>query len=500
MHSTTSLQETDVTENVPVANQNSSPPKPLTIFAFLWACQALVHQEFYSGWLHQNDFRGWAVTILAVGTLLRPSSIVLFAGMLLSSILYNVAKWPFVVNHILLESIINTTILGAIVHSSLFCRRKQHTFNSLRDEIFERFSPVIWIMLVVMYAFAFLAKLNSDFINPEVSCVVAMYGDLLRRFPFLPNDLQTHQAVILMTLLVEALIPLLLVFRRTRWMAILIGIPFHVMLGLVGHRTFSALAFALYALLCMNGIAPFVAQCRQVLANRIARSTRRRVYWLTAVATVAGVCVLIAADLSGNFRAKVAGVGIYQFPWLIWMGWSLLIGSLCVTGIAWPRLRINANPAVPSPCRPGWLWCFIPLVILIGLSQYIGLKTETCFTMYSNLRTEADWNNHLFMPTIKLGPWQQDLVTINATDHPKLQQYLEHDDLITFFELRRIVSSTSIHQPFFLAYERNGKRQFLGAAKHRITQTESWGKHPELLGMLLYFRPVPTDECVPCRH
>jgi hypothetical protein len=82
------------------SSTTSSAPSPLTIFAFIWACQALVHQDFYSAWMKESDPRGWVVTILAIGTLLRPSSIPMFAGMLLSSIVYNVGKWPFVVNHI----------------------------------------------------------------------------------------------------------------------------------------------------------------------------------------------------------------------------------------------------------------------------------------------------------------------------------------------------------------------------------------------------------------
>lgn len=88
------------------------------------------------------------LTILAVGTLLRPSSLPLFSGMLLSSIVYNVAKWPFVVNHILLETIINATILGAIIATLLGRREFRHFDDKFRMEVFQRFSPVIWIMLV----------------------------------------------------------------------------------------------------------------------------------------------------------------------------------------------------------------------------------------------------------------------------------------------------------------------------------------------------------------
>lgn len=481
-------------------DRTSCAPHRLTIFAFVWACQALVHQEFYSGWLHDNDPRGWAVTICALGTLLRPSSLFLFCGLLLSSIVYNVVKWPFVVNHILLESIINGVILVAIATSRLRRGRPQARQTNFRDEAIDRFAPVVTLMLVIMYWFAFVAKLNTDFINPNVSCVVAMYGDLIRRFPFLPDTPAAHQASIALTLLVEAAIPLLLSFRRTRWVAILIGLPFHLVLGLIGHRTFSALAYALYALMLIDTLGPFIAVCQTRVSRYVPATTWRRGSVCFAVALVVGVAGLIIADVTGNFRFRLAGVSVYRIPWIIWIGWSLVMSALVSAAIFWQRMRVLDKPLAQKTAHPGWLWGAIPLVLLIGLSQYIGLKTETCFTMYSNLRTEGNWNNHLFMPAIKLGPWQNDLVRIIATDHPDLQEYSTHNDLLTFFELRRVVAGTAASDAFYLSYERAGSEHYLAWNDHRLRQSEPWGKHPWLLGKLLYFRPVPTDECVPCRH
>ena len=479
----------------------SSSPSRLTIFAFIWSCQALVHQDFYSAWMKENDPRGWMVTILAIGTLLRPSSIPMFAGLLLSSVVYNVAKWPFVVNHILVESIINATVLGAIGLTLLRRRKSLSMDDGFREEVFQRFSPVLCGVLVLLYWFAVIAKMNTDFINADVSCVVAMYDDMLRRFPFLPNNTMAHNATIIMVLVIELIIPLCLTFRRTRWEAILIGLPFHVILGLLGHRTFSAFAFSLYVLLCIDGIKPILGICSHWLTERTSARSRGVAYSIVCGAVVATITSLIVLELGGHFRTKIAGVGIYQVPWLIWLGWSLLVSIACSAGIYWSNFRRKTETLSAQPTsRPGLLWATIPLIVLMGLSQYIGLKTETCFTMYSNLRTEGEWNNHLFMPAIRLGTWQDDLVNIVATDHPELQEYIEQNDLITFFELRRIISATSCSMPFYLDYERSGTSQYLAFSDNQLTQSESWGKHSQLLGKLLYFRPVPTDECVPCRH
>ena len=63
-----------------------------------------------------------------------------------------VAKWPFVVNHILLESVVNSTILVAI---AVTVARRRFTDTekdvSFRDEVFDRFAPVVRSMVVVMF-------------------------------------------------------------------------------------------------------------------------------------------------------------------------------------------------------------------------------------------------------------------------------------------------------------------------------------------------------------
>jgi hypothetical protein len=484
------------------SNVTKTPPTlhPLTVFTFVWACQALVHQEFYSGWLHAGNGLGWAVTIAGVATALRPSSLWMFCALLCSSVIYNVAKWPFVVNHILLETIINVTLLAAIVRSLFERRSSVSPSDSLRDAVYQRISPVIWVLLVIMYWFAFLAKLNTDFMNPDVSCVVAMYADLLRRFPFLPNTPAAHQAAIVLTLVVEGLIPLLLCFRRSRGVAIVIGLPFHLVLGLLGHRTFSALAYALYVLLCLDGFVPLANTGLRWIVRHTTVRTRLWLRRTTVTTVLATVGLLIVTDLTGSMRSKVIGVGVYQIPWMIWIMWSLLVSICCVAGLTRIHLFGRPEPGMKPSVRPGLLWAPIPLVLLIGFSQYLGLKTETCFTMYSNLRTEGDWNNHLFMPALRIGPWQGDLVTILSTDHPELVSYLERDELITFFELRRIVSATATLNPFTLTYLRSGQQQALTFANGQLSQTESWGRHPSLLGKLLYFRPVSALECVPCHH
>ncbi|MBC8353581.1 MAG: hypothetical protein H8E66_16400 [Planctomycetes bacterium] len=477
----------------------SKSPNRLTVFAFLWACQALVHQDFYSDWQLEHLPIGWILTGFILATLIRPSSIWLFSGMLVSSIVYNVLKWPFVVNHILVESLINATILAAIASSLIVSEGKRwHISNKCRESIYDRFAPVVMVMLILVYYFAFIAKLNWDFVNPEVSCVVVMYGDLLRRFPFLPSAEQAGGMTIASTLVVEAAIPLLLTFRRTRYFGVLVGVPFHIVLGLVGHRTFSALAFALYGLICMRELVTLVAIAHRRLANRLPASTRKRVCRTVSSAFILCFALLVAAELTGQMRSGIGPLKVYRLPWIVWGLWSLILGSL-FAACAWQRYRRNrVLPRKSTRARPGLLWAPLLLVALNGMSQYLGLKTETCFTMYSNLRTEGGVNNHMFVPTWKLSSYQEDLVEIVSSSIPELQAFTRGNELLTSFELRRLLSSTA--GDFEIVFKRSGKIQQLYRRGGDAPISELLRPHPLWQAKLLHFRPVSTAKCAACQH
>ena len=453
----------------------------LTVFTFLWACQALVHQEFYSSWLRENNPLGWALTFVALATLIYPRSTVLFTGMLATSIAYNVVKWPFVVNHILLESVINLTILLAIF---LVFVRQHSRANSVefRDQVFDAFAPVVRFMLVVMYYFAIIAKFNWDFLDPEVSAVSAMYVDLLRRIPLLPTAMWAKTTAIWLTLIIEIAIPVLLTFRRTRYAAVMIGLPFHFMLGLIGHRTFSALAFALYSLYCIEPLTILITHHFENLKRRWGTETLKRRILLARCVITLGVMLLVATDYTGNFRSGIGPFRVYRIPWIVWGFWS------CCVAIAY---LLAMRKTAPNRRRTGkftLVWIVVPLVFLNGASQYLGLKTETCFTMYSNLRTEGGRNNHLFMPALRLAGYQDELIEIISTNHPQLQQYVDRDQYILRFEFRRILSETS--GDFVVDYRYRGHDKTITQRDGTSSDPSLTRPHTLILAKLLYFRPV----------
>jgi hypothetical protein len=139
------------------------------------------------------------------------------------------------------------------------------------------------------------------------------------------------------------------------------------------------------------------------------------------------------------------------------------------------------------------------LLVLNGMSPYLGLKTETSFSMFSNLRTEGKQPNHLFVPSwIKLTALQDDLVEVSASDNRVLQDYANSKSLLPYFEFRRECSG--IRGDFWVDYRRNGVRVHFDRTKNVSSDPALVKPQPWLLTKLLVFRPVDAGPHAHCSH
>jgi hypothetical protein len=80
----------------------------------------------------------------------------------------------------------------------------------------------------------------------------------------------------------------------------------------------------------------------------------------------------------------------------------------------------------------------VGLLVLNSLSPYLGLKTESSFTMFSNLKTEGPYWNHAFIPeAVKVFPYQDQLVRVTDSNDPVLERRTRGGALIVRLELER---------------------------------------------------------------
>jgi hypothetical protein len=93
------------------------------------------------------------------------------------------------------------------------------------------------------------------------------------------------------------------------------------------------------------------------------------------------------------------------------------------------RLLFGGHPAL----------LFFPLcAVLNGLCPYLGLKTETSFAMYSNLRTEAGQSNHLIVrKPLSLADYQTNLVRIVDSSDEVLAKAAAQGLPIPLIEVRK---------------------------------------------------------------
>jgi hypothetical protein len=142
-----------------------------------------------------------------------------------------------------------------------------------------------------------------------------------------------------------------------------------------------------------------------------------------------------------------------------------------------------------------------PILVLInGISPYIGLKTQSSWSMFSNLRTEGGASNHLVIKhPYYLAGYQTDLVEIKDSSDPRLKAFKEKGYSITYFELKRYMSAKhSIDgDSGRIEYVRKGSGKSVSAPGD---DPELFEPDNYLLRKLLSFRPVPSGKTGVCQH
>lgn len=226
------------------------------------------------------------------------------------------------------------------------------------------------------------------------------------------------------------------------------------MLAEAGHAPFSGFAMTFYALFLPDDVP---ARARRLLAEhpRLTAGLERG----TDLARAAFAFPLVAAAF------LLLAAAITYGPWEILEGkteraveFVFFAYAVLLAALAAVVLRRGG----PFPYRPGFLrlahpvWLIGPaLVVLNGVSPYLGLKTQSTFTMYSNLQTEAGrWNHRLVPEDVRLFSFQDKLVRVVGAEDPVLSRYAGTDTELVLFRIRRYVDERPDLQ---LVYETDGR-------------------------------------------
>jgi hypothetical protein len=258
---------------------------------------------------------------------------------------------------------------------------------------------------------------------------------------------------------------------------VLVGAAFHWIIALHprdGFYNFSSMLFAVFYLFAADA-----------LAARSLDGSRR---WVVRVSGrfLAAVVVLLVAQRSG----VAARAGVHDPFLYLWVAYSsaLLAGFAIAIRGAW---RSGATLRTCYGMSPAILAVLPAMVVANGVSPYLGLKTESSWAMFSNLRTEGGQSNHLLVPVgLQLFDFQRDLVELVEASDRGLQSLADSRFSIPYFEIRR--------KPWMsVVYRRDGEeRRYATVAD----DPRFPGEIPWVLRKALSFRPVSSSAQQRCVH
>lgn len=401
---------------------------------------------------------GLALFLAALAVLERPSAFGRLLALCGSHLVYLYARSPITPNHILFEGFANLTILVVAL------RHWARPFRPLGPAVFSEALPYLRRLLLALYAFAFLHKLNWDFIAPATSCAGFMLDGIFGRFELAGPGGLVREVVPWMALLAEGGIPLLLLFPRTRRLAMLVAWLFHV--GLAFHPRpgiygFSSMLFAMLTLFLPSTFFPNLLQ-HPVVARVVGTVAARRHDWTRALGALAVIAVAVAVPVmvSGTvIEGTRTAAWVRRAGMLLWLPYASALLATLVIG--WRGARASASP-VPVP-RLAWSPALAVLLLFLcnGMAPYFGFQTLRTMSMFSNIRTEGGRTNHLFIPSnLQIAGFQHDLVRLEESSDIWLDSYARNESLLPFFELRRRAWEHP-DVPVRVTYERAGRIETL---------------------------------------
>jgi hypothetical protein len=479
----------------------------LTPFALIVAMTNLVHRLGVHTWLWPPPaLTGWLNLGCTFWLLLRPGSTRVFACYLLSA----VAEWfrvlPVMPNHFFFEGLRDISIL--MVLGAYAWRARGATID--RRRLFESFAPIVRAEIVLLYWIALLHKLNHDYLSPEVSCAIELHRGIAEVLPVIPAGTWTDTPVIVASIVFEGGIPLLLLFRRTAYVGIAAGVFFHGMLSLHPHYGVFSFSAMMLGSFCLFLSTESFAKLDAFWQNSRSRWERRMPQFGPKLLVAVVFAVTFGLQMGwGASRFEEATVrtlltGLTRIGFWAWVPWGIWLGL--GYGVAAYRAGRGRTGPRPGRLRLHAAWVVLLLLVVNGLSPYLGLKTVTVSSMFSNLRTESQ-PNHAFMPQWHVADLQRDTVVILWSSHQGSEEECRSigstlrcthpGQRVPFFELKRW---TSEHrgpdgEPLQVTFVRDGRVHHLSPDGDPALARSLYTPHPYWLKKLVGLRHVqqPTE-------
>jgi hypothetical protein len=443
-----------------------------TLFGMAWGLFAYLHVLVYAWQFGATMWvTTWAIAPLGVALFFFPLSRRVFLLLLACMMVDAWRQMPSLSNHTILK---NAFLLALLLSGIWHALRGGRWRDFLADA-----APIGRAALICMYIFGVFHKINSDFLNPVVSCAVVLWADMpgFLRWVDVPAF---HYLAIFGTLVIESVILFCLLLRRTRHAGIIFGIGFHALLAMSGYAIyapFSTLTIALHLLFLDR------ASARQIVASPFwdaGMTWLRSPFGLSAMALWLGAMAWLAAN--GSFGS----VGVLWLP---------LIALLCYVIARYGRANPIAGQGVLWS-RRRWLNCVTVLFFLGCVSPYLGLKTAQSMNMFANLRLEGGVSNHLvFRNAPAPFAYLADVVEIVESRGSAYLAGIHSRGLrVTYYDL---LDKLDRNPRVRVSFRRNGE---FYTAQDAVSMSGEIDRvlHPSWARRLFHFNPVDVTSPKPC--
>jgi len=386
----------------------------------LWAIAILWH------YLRRPvDFSEFYVLFIpAVLVLVRPKTAIFLVALSVGYVYIFIYELPISTrpNHPTLTFLISLTILTSAIWviARDFINNRQLKLDIA--QWFDVFRPLVIIAINIVYLMSVFNKLNYHFLDFNYSPITRLLNfyyetnHLLFIPDLIPRETWFLQAGIIATLIIEISIPLFLSIRRLRLLGILVGLLFHTIISIRMYppmAEFPTLMFAVYILALPDTAIPMLRE----LYGRI-----QKLKWFSSLSNtvlVIGAWFFFYFPRIFQWPAKeenllITQADIWGYMWTVYLVFYYLIILYLLKRF---KRQVNESPDIRWIQPRNILLYIFPILVLInGFTPYLGLKNRGAWNMYSHLRTEAGYSNHLFMPNIYVFPYLNEVCITESSD------------------------------------------------------------------------------------
>jgi len=348
------------------------------------------------------------------------------------------------------------------------------------SDIFANFTTAGQGSLLVMYFFGVFHKINSDFLNPETSCAVSLWREMPKPLSLIDNPAM-HYLAIYGTFAVEGILIAMLFHRRTRHLAVVGGILFHLLLALSNYAmyiSFTTLAITLHCLFLNEESALKIQDSSFMKAIKI--RVMNPAYFVLVIILI---MVLAVVGLLRQYTV----VTLLMLPILLPFCYAIIRHGASEKPLLNLDVRWSSRTIGVLLTSIFFLNCWAP---------YLGLKSAQAVNMFANIRLEAGVSNHLIMRAPP-GPFKylEDVVTIDDAQGAARFRFANSEDYgVVYYE---ILTHLADNPEAKISYTRKGVT-YTDMTAEKLSDDIENILHPKWFRKWFLFRNVELMEPEPC--